>query len=105
LVEVGRLRSRGGCIVKEFPATLPEGFKTQEIPERRYVMAVFEGSPGIGPVKVYPKAEVYMKDHNLVMDGAVIEIYVIQSEKEMTTTYLFPLAKAAEPAAASTPAN
>lgn len=92
-VEEVRLRSRGGCIVKEFPANLPENFKTQEIPARSYVMAIFEGSPGIGPVKVYPKAETYMHEQGLVMDGPVIEIYVIHSEKEMTTTYLFPLAK------------
>lgn len=91
-VEEGRLRSRGGCIVREIPATLPEGFKSQEIPAKKYVLAIFAGSPGIGPLKVYPKAEAYMKDRQLVMAGAVIEIYVIHSEKEMTTTYLFPLA-------------
>ncbi|MBC7371114.1 MAG: GyrI-like domain-containing protein [Bdellovibrionaceae bacterium] len=96
MVEEIRLRSRGGCIVREIPKTLPEGFKSQEIPERSYVTAIFEGSPGIGPVKVYPKAEVFMRENGLVMDGPVIEIYVIHSEKEMTTTYLFPLAKPAE---------
>jgi AraC family transcriptional regulator len=56
------------------------------------VQAVFDGSPGIGPIKIYPKAETYMKDHQLAMDGAVIEIYVIHSQKAMTTTYLFPIA-------------
>jgi AraC family transcriptional regulator len=93
MVEEIRLRSRGGCIVKDLPATLPEGFKTQEIPGREYVTATFEGSPGIGPVKVYPKAEEYMKERKLMMDGPVIEIYVIHSPKEMTTTYLFPLSR------------
>lgn len=92
-VEEVRLRSRGGCLVTEFPAPpLPAGFQTREVPLRKYVMAIFEGSPGIGPLKVYPKAETYMKDRQLIMDGAVIEIYVIHSEKAMTTTYLFPLA-------------
>ena len=100
MVEEIRLRSRGGCIVKDIPADLPEGFKSQEIPERSYVTAIFEGSPGIGPVKVYPKAAAYMTEKGLVIDGPVIEIYVIHSEKEMTTTYLFPLAK---PAADSEP--
>jgi len=98
LVEEARLRSRGGCLVKEFPTTLPEGFKTREIPARKYVHAVFEGSPGIGPIKVYPKAEAFMKERHHVMDGAVIEIYVIHSEKAMTTTYLFPIAEAAKTA-------
>jgi AraC family transcriptional regulator len=103
MVEEPRLRSRGGCLVKEFPQSLPEGFKTREVPARAYVVAIFDGSPGIGPLKVYPKAEAYMKDHGLMMDGAVIEIYVIASEKAMTTTYLFPLASAA--AASPSPAQ
>ena len=94
MVEEIRLRSRGGCIVSEIPKELPEGFKSQEIPARSYVTAIFEGSPGIGPVKVYPKAAEFMREQGLVMDGPVIEIYIIHSEKEMTTTYLFPLASA-----------
>ncbi|WP_413290536.1 GyrI-like domain-containing protein [Bdellovibrio sp. HCB337] len=91
-VEEARLRSRGGCIVDAIPANLPEGIQSREIPARKYVVAIFEGSPGIGPLKVYPKAETYMKERQLVMDGSVIEIYVIHSSKTMTTTYLFPLA-------------
>lgn len=102
VVEEARLRSRGGCIVKDFPADLPAGLKTREIPARKYVHAVFEGSPGIGPIKVYPKAEAYMKERGLALDGAVIEIYVIHSEKAMTTTYLFPTAA---PAAEAVPAG
>ncbi|HEY8271406.1 MAG TPA: GyrI-like domain-containing protein [Pseudobdellovibrionaceae bacterium] len=92
VVEEARLRSHGGCIVKEFPPNLPEGIKTREVPARKYVMAIFNGSPGIGPMKVYPKVESYMHEHHLTMDGAILEIYVIHSEKAMTTTYLFPLA-------------
>lgn len=93
LVEEIRLRSRGGCIVKDFPTSLPPEYKTQEVPERYYVIAVFSGSPGIGPIKVYPKAEAFMKNHQLVMDGSVLETYVIHSQNEMTTTYLFPVIK------------
>lgn len=91
VTEENRLRSRGGCVVKEFPtADLPEGFLTREIPVRKYVVALFDGSPGIGPLKVYPKVENYMKEHRLAIDGPILEIYVIHSEKAMTTTYLFP---------------
>ncbi len=93
VVEEPRLRSRGGCIVKDLPVNLPKDFKTREIPARKYVMAIFDGSPGIGPMKVYPKAESYMRNHQLTMDGSVIEIYVVHSKKTMTTTYLFPLAE------------
>lgn len=98
-VEEARLRSRGGCIVASIPANLPEGFLAREIPARKYVVATFEGSPGIGPLKVYPKAESYMQERQLVLDGPIIEIYVIHSQKSMTTTYLFPLvAPVVEPA-------
>jgi effector-binding domain-containing protein len=92
-VEEDRLRSRGGCIVHELPKELPAELKTREIPLRKYVIAQFEGSPGIGPLKVYPKVESYMQERGMALDGAVIEIYVIHSEKAMTTTYLFPIAQ------------
>lgn len=92
-VEEARLRSRGGCLVSEFPTDLPPDYKTREIPSRKYVMAVFTGSPGIGPLKVYPKAESYIREHDLTADGAVIEIYVVHSETDMVTTYLFPVTK------------
>lgn len=93
-VEESRLRSRGGCIVTEVPQVLPEGFQYRELPARRYVVATFEGSPGIGPLKVYPKVEDFMKERTLTIEGPVIEIYVIHNQKAMTTTYLFPTANA-----------
>jgi effector-binding domain-containing protein len=92
--EEARLRSHGGCIVSQKPASVPEQFQMQELPTRKYVTAVFEGSPGIGPMKVYPKAAEYMKEHNLTQDGAVIEIYEIHDfakKNAMTTNYLFPV--------------
>lgn len=92
--EEARLRSYGGCLVKTAPANLPEEFKAEELPARKYVTAVFEGSPGIGPMKVYPRVNDYMKEHKLQMDGAVIEVYEIHDfakKNAMTTTYLFPV--------------
>lgn len=93
-VEEARLRSKVGCIVQNVPANLPAEIKSGEIPERKYVMAIFTGSPGIGPLKVYPRANDYMLKNKLKQTGAVIEIYEIMSIKEknaMTTTYLFPV--------------
>lgn len=93
-VEEARLRSRVGCIVETYPASLPEDFKTGELPGRKYVVAVFTGSPGIGPLKVYPRVNDYMLKEHLKQSGAVIEIYEIHSITEknaMTTTYLFPV--------------
>ncbi len=93
-MEEVRLRSKAGCIVQNVPANLPEGFKTEEVPLRKYVVASFTGSPGIGPMKVYPKVEEYMKEKGHTAAGPVIEIYEIHSISEknaMTTTYLFPI--------------
>lgn len=93
-LEEARLRSKVGCIVDSYPAGLPEDFKTGEIPQRKYVVAVFTGSPGIGPMKVYPRVNDFMLKQNLKQSGAVVEIYEIHSITEknaMTTTYLFPV--------------
>ncbi|XGC79914.1 GyrI-like domain-containing protein [Bdellovibrio bacteriovorus] len=93
-VEEARLRSKVGCIVAKVPEGLPEEFKTGEIPGRQYVVATFTGSPGIGPLKVYPRVNDYLLKQNLKQTGSVVEIYEIHSITEknaMTTTYLFPV--------------
>lgn len=89
--EEARLRSNGGCLVSEVPANLPEGFSTKTIPERHYVTAVFEGSPGIGPMKVYPKVQTYAQEQKLPLEEVVMEVYEVHSAESMTTTYYFPI--------------
>lgn len=92
--EEARLKSHGGCIVSKMPENIPAQFQIQELPADKYVTAVFTGSPGIGPMKVYPKADEYMKAHNLASNGPVIEVYEIHDfakNNAMTTTYLFPV--------------
>lgn len=94
VVEEARLRSKVGCILEGEPPKLVEGLQLGEIPARKYVVAVFTGSPGIGPLKVYPRVNDYMLKNNLKQTGAVIEIYEIHSitvKNAMTTTYLFPV--------------
>lgn len=102
VVEEGRLNSRGGCILdpqnKDEPMRLesvrklmPADFKIAEIPKSRAVVALFTGAPGIGPLKVYPKAEDYINEHKLTRQGSVIEIYEIFDRKSMQTTYIWPL--------------
>jgi DNA gyrase inhibitor GyrI len=86
-----RLRSHGGCIVDQPLNALPEGFEQKTIPEKEYVTAVFEGSPGIGPLKVYPKVFQYIEDQKLSREESVIEVYEVHSAESMTTTYYFPL--------------
>jgi effector-binding domain-containing protein len=87
-----RLRSHGGCILPApVNSPLPEGFEQQTIPEKNYVTAVFEGSPGIGPLKVYPQVFQYIEDQGLTREESTIEVYEIHSPESMTTTYYFPL--------------
>lgn len=86
-----RLRSRGGCALTLKPqADMPEGLNYEERPSRRYVIGVFEGSPSIGPFKVYPKIQDFIQEQRLKSTGPVIETYLIRGEK-VTTEFLFPL--------------
>ncbi len=102
LVEEGRRRAHCGCVVSLEGRTLskmreldtlflPEGFRLKEIPLRKYVSVDFEGSPSIGPMKVYPKVMKYFETKQKSLADPVIEIYHVYSSTEMTTTYLFPM--------------
>lgn len=104
-MEEARLRSYGGCIIKNEKqlnledlrlslGAIPPSFRLIETPMADYVVATFEGSPGIGPIKVYPKVFDFMKEQNVTQNGPVTEVYEILNEKEiraMKTTYLFPI--------------
>ena len=92
-IEEGRLRSLGGCLLAEgesIPAQLPEGFKSKTIEQKDYVTAKFEGSPGIGPLKVYPKVIEYFASQGFAYNAGAIEVYEVHSETAMTTNYYFP---------------
>ena len=102
VVEEGRLTSRGGCLIdalikaevtqfEKLKINLPDDLKTVEIPKSKSVVALFTGAPGIGPLKVYPKAEDYISEHHLVRKSSVIEIYEVFDRKSMQTTYIWPL--------------
>lgn len=87
-----RLQSHAGCLVeKEWTSGLPEKFTYREIPERRYVVAEFEGAPSIGPMKVYPGAQEYIEESGLKSDGPVIEMYEIMPNRMVKTRYYFPV--------------
>ena len=101
-VEEGRLRARGGCLVDpkdknedkvfaDLKDKLPEGYKSEIYPETKAAVALFTGAPGIGPLKVYPKAEEFMKEQNLTRKGPVLEIYEILEKNSMQTVYIWPL--------------
>ena len=94
-VEHDRLKSHGGCA---FPTPNEEvmrlvqekGFETDGIDKQEYIVAVFEGSPSVGPMKVYPKVRTWMNKYDYKITGPVIEIYQTTGEDSLTTRYLFP---------------
>jgi AraC family transcriptional regulator len=91
IIEEIRLRSRGGCIVQNSPSSLPENFKVLSLPSQKFVVAEFSGSAALGPQKIYPKVDEYFAQARLNKGDYVLEIYKLISEREMSTTYLFPI--------------
>lgn len=102
LVEEGRLTSRGGCLVdplvkaeaetfEKLKTQLPPDFKTEVMPETSAVVALFDGAPSIGPMKVYPAIEDYITQHNLKKKSAIFEIYEVFNQNSMHTTYIWPI--------------
>lgn len=103
-VEEGRLKSRGGClldpqkpeeekILAEKKSQLPAEFKSDILPATEAVVALFTGAPGIGPLKVYPKAEEFMIENKLKRKGSVIEIYEVFDQQSMQTIYMWPITR------------
>lgn len=97
-----RLRSRGGCLISneakadELKKNLPDGTTISVTTIDDALVAVFDGSPAIGPVKIYPKAFETMQALDLKSDGAIFEIYEVLSPTQGRTTYLFPVKSARE---------
>lgn len=92
VVDEDRLKSTGGCVVqKPWPSGLPEHYSYREIPKRKYLVAKFDGAPGIGPLKVYPRATREIESRGAKIDGPVIELYEVLPENRVVTTYLFPI--------------
>lgn len=92
-----RLKSRGGCILSsqakadELAKSLPEGLTISELKVGESLEAIFEGSPAIGPQKVYPRAQEMMKSLDLASSGPVMEIYEVVSPTSGKTRYFFPV--------------
>lgn len=104
-VEERQLRSLGGCIVLRLANPELEkqlnsaphadlGYKSKLIQNRTYIIARFDGAPSIGPLKVYPKVEEYMDNHNYKITDSVIEIYNTIDQTSGFTEYLFKFTSA-----------
>ncbi len=108
ITEEGRLKSRGGCLIdpineaestlfNKLKANLPTDFKTDLFQPTKAVVALFNGAPGIGPLKVYPQAEKFIKKGHLKTKGPVMEIYEIFDKKNMQTIYIWPIQETSAP--------
>jgi AraC family transcriptional regulator len=96
VVEHARLQSYVGCVlsgeISTSPSTLEQNkFLTRRRPLQKYIVALFKGSPALGPYKVYGKVEEFRQKNNLTAKGPPIEIYKSNSPNEHLTTYLFPV--------------
>jgi effector-binding domain-containing protein len=90
-VEQERLRSHAGCIISKTIQGLPEGYQFKELPKQLFLYGVFDGSPAIGPYKVYMKAAKYMEEKGYTPNGSVTEVYEILPNNKMTTEYYFKI--------------
>lgn len=88
-----RLRANVGCILQNAPINHPAEYLYKQLERRQYIVATFEGSPAIGPQKVYPKIHDFAQESRLALDGPVLETYQIQGPNQVTTTYYFPVKK------------
>ena len=85
------LRSNAGFLVdKYYKDSSPYKFK--KVPKQLYASSVFNGSPAIGPMKVYPVMNKWIKDNGYEVCGPCLEIYKMQGKK-MSTQYLMPIKK------------
>lgn len=89
-VDEDRLRSHGGCIMGASVETVPPDFQYQVRPEKLYAVAKFDGSPAIGPFKVYPKLRHFLEEQRLKSSSPAIEIYTVNGSS-VSTEYLFAI--------------
>ncbi len=93
-VEHDRLVSHGGCAFTNPSAALEvlvkQGeFVSESLPKKEYLVAHFEGSPSLGPIKVYPYVKDWMNQYGYTISGPVVEIYQTTGEDSLHTRYLF----------------
>ncbi len=98
-----RLQSRVGCVVdsrfapKDLDKIVATGpYKIEKRLPGRYLWASFDGSPSIGPFKVYPRMRKYARVHHLKTAVASLEVYTVQGSQSMTTDYYIAIQSAAD---------
>lgn len=89
-IDPDRLKSHGGCVVNQKPESLPVHIKYKYHEPKVYLKAYFEGSPAIGPMKVYPAIQDWLFKNEIQQNGAILETYTVYGDN-MKTEYLVPL--------------
>jgi len=78
------LRSKVGCLFSNSQSTSLK--QTKLSPAKSVVRAVFEGSPALGPMKVYDKAHNWLSGKSAFPS---LEIYSYNTDNKIITTYYF----------------
>ena len=90
--EEDRLRAEVGCWLSgKLPevVTVPEPFRFEERPGGAFLKVIWQGSPAIGPIKVYPAARKWFAEQRLQIPSTNYEVYEMTSDGKMQTTYYF----------------
>jgi effector-binding domain-containing protein len=94
IVDESRLRANCGCVLESIPVDLagkiPPDFKLETKSAQKYIKVIFDGSPSIGPMKVYDQVKQMAAAQRMRLGDSNLEIYKI-TETGMITTYLFPI--------------
>jgi len=85
------LRSNVGCILEQAPRGISSPYQIKKLSVKNWVVARFDGAPSLGPLRVYPKVQSYLKENHLQQGGPVLEIYTTSGERAASTEYLFPV--------------
>lgn len=83
------LKSFVGCVLDEPVSIDNENFISKTLKIEKAYMATFEGSPALGPLKVYPDAKEWFERNKLVFPYA-LEIYLIR-DSSFKTEFIFPI--------------
>lgn len=90
-VEAEQLRSFVGCVIDRplNEVKLPEGWSQRRLDTEKSYLAEFDGSPALGPLKVYPEVKAWFKKNHLVYPYS-LEIYQMTGSR-FKTRYIFPI--------------
>ncbi len=96
VVDADRLRSHIGCVIskenqQQLKNSEPPQWFTQVFSLNKVIYSRFQGSPAIGPMKVYPKVREFADKQRVALRPDVIELYTVQRDGQVITEYLFPL--------------